>query len=203
MRLSAALILLSLVAAPALAQPGGSAHSSVSVPQLSDPQAEGVLAPEGSSLATTARGARGELAAAPAQVGEGGPTAESAPALSSRAESRAVGVGALGGHDRCDVEPGAARPAECANAIETRAGQYTKPGAAPVTPEARLLLLTDPDQGPMTADSAVRRTGTSDAQVDALAGAAAGVVANAVSSPKSSAPATAGVSPSTVVVGPH
>ena len=63
--------------------------------------------------------------------------------VSNRADGRELAIAPVIGTDRCDGAEGVAR-AQCRNRLEARADQYNRPRSAPVTPEARLLLLTSP-----------------------------------------------------------
>ena len=166
-------------AGAALAQTGA---ASVSVPQLSFPERAGVVATSQADTSAVARSRseREALVSAGAPIGEGRRTAEASPALSTRAEGRAVHAAPVGGHDRCDA-PGEAETRLCRDRLEARAGEYQKPGAAPVTAEGRLLVLTDPQPGSLTMNEAARRLGGAPG-LDSLAGGAASELAGAISS---------------------
>ena len=64
--------------------------------------------------------------------------------ISDRPDVRTLTIPPAVGSDRCDTRESGATAEMCRRRIETRAGQYSRPSAAPVTPEARLLLLTNP-----------------------------------------------------------
>lgn len=65
--------------------------------------------------------------------------------VSRRSDGRSLTVAPAIGDDRCDGNEARLRTELCRRRIEARANQYNRPSAAPVTPEARLLLLTNPD----------------------------------------------------------
>lgn len=162
--------------------------AAVTVPQLSQPRQAGAasIAGDASSPASPLAPGRGDLAAAPAQVGESARSVEPAPALSTRAQGRAVGTAAVGGRDRCDPASRAADSALCRGRVETRAGEFDAPAPAPVTAEGRLLLLTRPQgEPPMTPTGASRRLGGTAADVERAAGTAAGELAAAISQQQS------------------
>ena len=71
--------------------------------------------------------------------------------VSDRADGRALATAPIGGSDRCDATGRADRSDLCRQRIEARAGQYGRPRAVPVSPEARLMLLIDP-KGPTLAN---------------------------------------------------
>ncbi len=64
--------------------------------------------------------------------------------LAAAADGREVVMPSLKGSDRCDPKSRTARTPLCRRRIETRASDYSRPRASPVTPEARLLLLMTP-----------------------------------------------------------
>lgn len=75
------------------------------------------------------------------QLYQGGRTAAPAQALSSPSEGRTGAVAAVEGSDRCD--PARRQPNEtrrCAQVIETRSAEFSRAEAAPLSPEARLLV---------------------------------------------------------------
>lgn len=214
MRLPLLSLILLASASAALAQGG---PASVTVPQLSAPDRPGAAAAPAQADAPASaldRSGRENLVSAGAPIGEGRRTAEAAPDLSTRAQGRAVGVAAVGGVDRCEPNTPAADTELCRRRLEARAGEFNKAGAAPVTPEARLLILSDPQNQPQTFDAATRRLGGSP-QADALAGSAAQTLAGAIdpargASSGMTAAAAGGAAtalpagvPSTVVIGPR
>lgn len=191
--------------------------ASVTVPQLSEPQRPGAASVGASSpsLASTGGKARGDLASAPEQLGAAGPTADASPALSSLRQGRTLAAAAVEGRDRCDASSGQSDSRLCRERVETRAGEFATPGAAPVTAEGRLLLLTQPQGGVvMTAAGASRQLGGTAADVERAAGAAAGELAAVISRTQAGAPPTASTAdptggalpsgvPSVVVTGPR
>ena len=149
---------------------------SVTVPQLSKPERGGAaLAPADAAAPASARRSS-DLTTGAAQVGEARPTAEPPPPLSSRAESRAVGSARIGGTDRCDAQARGPEPAICDHPIEARAADYVAPGAAALTAEARLLILSQRQGSRVTTPST-----PGDLRVDNLTGATAAEIAATVS----------------------
>ena len=190
-RLAAAL--LSLAGAGAAFAQGGPA--SVTVPQLSSPGRDRVTSGPAETQAASAldRKERETLVDAGSIPTDARRSAEASPDLSTRAQGRAIGAAAIGGRDRCDSPASVTAQTElCRRRIEARAGDYAKPGAAPVTAEGRLLVLSEPPMAPQSLDSATRRLGGA-APVDALAGSAAAQLAGAIDPQRagSAAPATA------------
>lgn len=165
--------------------------TSVAVPQLSQTErgAVAVGQTDSAALAGGSTRARGELATAPSQIGDQQRTAASAPALSTSRQSRSVATQAVGGYDRCDPALSSSASTECKHALETRSGEYASPGAAPVTAEGRLLLLTDPQPGPNSVDATTRRLGNAQG-LDALAGSAANDLAGAINGTRGATNAT-------------
>ena len=175
-------LLAALLLAPTGAAFAQSGAAAVTVPQLTAPERRGVVATSQAdpSAAANTRREREALVSAGAPIGEGRRTAEASPPLSTRAEGRAVRAAPVGGHDRCDA-PGQADTRLCRDRLEARADEFHKPAAAPVTAEGRLLVLTDPQPGPMTMNEAARRLGGAPG-LDSLAGGAASELAGAISS---------------------
>lgn len=104
------------------------------------------------------------------QLSSGTPSAAAPAALSSRIEGRPEGVTHLSGDDRCDPATGTARDkAACANAIETRAAEFTRPDPTRLTPEQRLLFAQRAEEGTSGADAAVRKIGRNDVDPNDLA----------------------------------
>lgn len=64
--------------------------------------------------------------------------------ISTRAEGRALATAPVAGDDSCDPPRSFKRSAICGKRLETRVNGYIRPGAAPITPEGRLLLLISP-----------------------------------------------------------
>ena len=198
MPMPAALLFVALLQSP----------SSVTVWQLSAPDRPGEATASQTPAAALDRRGRENLVSAGAPIGDGRRTAESAPDLSTRAQGRALASSAIGGQDRCQPDTAAAASDLCRRRIEARSGDYGRPGAAPVTAEGRLLVLSDPQGRAQTLDGATRRLGGSP-MVDALAGSAAAQLAGAIDPQRAAAAATgatatlpAGV-PSAVVVSPR
>ena len=74
------------------------------------------------------------------QLATGSPTADAAPALSSREQSRPEPRTILVGEDRCDPATRDRLPSEtCAKVVETRSAEFDR-RPAPLSPEQRLLL---------------------------------------------------------------
>lgn len=65
--------------------------------------------------------------------------------ISDRADGRTLAIPPATGTDRCDEAGTANRSQLCRQRLETRANLYSRPRSALVTPEARLLLLTNPN----------------------------------------------------------
>jgi hypothetical protein len=83
----------------------------------------------------------GRAVRAPAQLYEGGRTAQPSEALSMPSEGRTGHVTPVHGKDRCDRDSGDEhKRAACARVIETRSAEFARPGAATLSPEQRLLV---------------------------------------------------------------
>ncbi len=93
--------------------------------------------------------------------GDGAP-----PPLSSPAQGKPEGVVHLHGKDRCDPNSPHARDPVCANAIETRAAEFTRPDPTRLTPEQRLLIAQRAEEITAGADAAVRKIGRNDVDPD-------------------------------------
>jgi hypothetical protein len=75
------------------------------------------------------------------QLYQGGRTAAAAQPLSSPSQGRTGAVSPVGGTDSCD--PARRRPndsSRCSKVIETRSAEFNRAEAAPLSPEARLLV---------------------------------------------------------------
>ena len=72
--------------------------------------------------------------------------------ISTRADGRTLASSPVGGADRCDSVAKSLRRGVCRRPLESRAGDYTRPRAAPVTAEGRLLLLTNAGTNPTASD---------------------------------------------------
>lgn len=85
---------------------------------------------------------------------------------------------AVQGVDRCDPVLGKPTP-DCGQLAQAGAGA-SAPGAAPVTAEARLLMLTQPPTTLLTADGVSRQLSRPTSQLDTVAGSAASALASAL-----------------------
>lgn len=124
-----------------------------------------------------------EAARAPVQqLTRGKPSAEAAPALSRREQSRPGANEVLDGADRCDpAERRGARPPGCARVIESRSAEFDRT-PPPLSPEQRLLL----EQQVLARDAAYERatrrlanSGTGDRSLDEQAVASVALGRNA------------------------
>lgn len=121
------------------------------------------------------------------QLSSDAPSAEASAALSSRREGRPEAVAHLPGDDRCDPAIGEARgKAVCANAIETRAAEFTRPDPTRLTPEQRLLIAQRAQEITAGADAAVRRIGRN--AIDPDDAAAQGLASIVLPAPTQTAP---------------
>lgn len=101
------------------------------------------------------------------QLYQGGRTAAPAQALSSPSEGRTGAVAAVEGSDRCD--PARRQPNEtrrCAQVIETRSAEFSRAEAAPLSPEARLLV--EQRNRPTGGQESARRLASNSADPDDL-----------------------------------
>lgn len=187
LRLSAAVLMLASAGAAA----AQTAASSVTVPQLSAPDRAGeATAPlQADTAATLDRRGREALVSPGAPIGEGRRTAEAAPDLSTQAQGRALSTAPVGGQDRCDPASAAADTLMCRQRLEARAAEFSKAGAAPVTAEGRLSILTDSQSQTQTVDQATRRLGSS-STMDNLAGSASSTIAGVLAGVNGAAGAT-------------
>jgi hypothetical protein len=96
----------------------------------------------------------------PQSIGASGPAAVSTSEISERADGRSVFMTAVGGEDHC-AAPARDKSELCRHRLETKAPQYARPNRTPVTPEARLLLLMNPNGNDVANDDTGRRLGNS------------------------------------------
>jgi len=175
-----------LAAAPLVAQQSG-VHGDVSgsnhatsaqdtaVDQISSPAAPGeaeLVAPEQLSgdgerqpVAQLTTPADAEASPGP-QLSSGNRSAAAPAALSSRDEGRPAPVVRLDGHDRCDPANEERPDIACADAIENRAAEFTRPDPTELTPEQRLLIAQRAQDVLAGADNAAKRIGRNDVDPD-------------------------------------
>ena len=127
--------------------------------------------------------------------------------VSNRAEGLALAVAPVNGTDRCDADAGAATTSLCRQRLENRASQYARPRAASVTPEARLLLLLNPNGTLAANDARGRQMGLdgTNGPAEQLAGALQDGTASRDSDVATQTPADANAAPApppTIVVMP-
>ena len=121
--------------------------------------------------------------------------------ISDRSDSRSLSMTQATGSDRCDGSVANARvnSALCGRPIEGRANQFSRPSSVGVSPEAKLLLLTNPRTTGVNGSPASAFDGPN-GRAEQLAGALRDGVANQdLLVPKQNTPVSPGMPPSGVL----
>lgn len=149
-----------------------SPRAGAGVPQIAAPQRPSARPPPqlaadqestpAASQLTSERGA----ARVSSQVTSASRSAEPPQSLSHRNDGRSTAVERLEGSDRCDPAIGdKTRSRKCADVIENRAAEFSRPDPTALSPEQRLLLEQELREGALDFQAAARRlanTGESD-----------------------------------------
>jgi hypothetical protein len=170
----------------------GTAGAARAMPQLSAAR-EGGLPVQLTSERGSARAAE--------QLTRGARSAQPSQALSQPRDGRSTAVERLAGDDRCDPGTGRARPARCAQAIETRAAEFAPEQASVLSPEQSIIAEQQARERAGNFSNAARRLAVSG--VDAKSLEAQGVASVALGGPAEEArptPARPGAAPSQEVM---
>lgn len=93
---------------------------------------------------------------APVQIYKGKRTAQPSQPLSRPADGRTGSVERVAGDDRCDPAASEHGSRECAAVIETRAAEFSRPDATPLSPEQRIIIAQQLRERAGTAGQAAR-----------------------------------------------
>jgi hypothetical protein len=172
------------------------AQASGSVDQIGSPQAVGMLqvgsrqgaarvlpqlsVSRESGLFVQLTSERGSGKAAD-QLTHGARSAQSSQPLSQPRDGRPTAVERLAGKDRCDPATARARPIRCAQAIETRAAEFSRQPPIQLSPEQSIMAEQQSRERTGNFGSAARRLAASGADADSPE--AQGVASVALSRP--------------------